>query len=490
MQFLTWLIIGAQDIHSDSLYETYKWGNLLTNARYSPDGTIIACSTRKEKKVVFLLDALSGDSISTIQTEMHCTVSDFSPSGRYLIVTDLDNNVRLIAMLPEVKDKIFTGHSANINSIDCSFDGTKIVTAGSDGSAKVWNTQTGEFIGGIPSDSGYTFCADYSDDGTKIVTSSSYGYVRIWDSGTFHLMRNLSGAVSDIRKVCFSPNGRRVGAGASDGTIYIWDVETGELDTLFKKDSNALFSLRFSPDGNVLMGTGWGIWLYDCDSGEELWSRPGVQHTRCVADFSPDGKTVAVSGSNKGIQICSVTNGDTLKEIQDCASLDFAFTPNGKYLFVGGGGVCFLYDLTTGLAVKCYKRLVTYTTGYGCVAVSPNGAQLFTAMGGNVQIWNGDEFNAVNGSRSGFSAIPQVCFFDNTTRSLQFHVSGQLKNAPLLFQVFQLSGKKITEISLSPDNRPSLIRIPLRLPQGFYLYRVSAWPGSENAAEGTFIVKR
>ena len=72
------------------------------------------------------------------------------------------------------------GHEGSVNSASFSPDGKLIVTAGTDGTARVWDT-SGKQIVELRGHSASVRSASFSPDGQRIVTASFDGTARVWD---------------------------------------------------------------------------------------------------------------------------------------------------------------------------------------------------------------------------------------------------------------------------------------------------------------------
>ncbi len=71
------------------------------------------------------------------------------------------------------------------------------------------------------------YSAAFSPDGTRIVTASKDNTARIWDVFTGATVMTLRGHEGAVRSVAFSPDGRRVVTGFRRHGARIWDVGTG-----------------------------------------------------------------------------------------------------------------------------------------------------------------------------------------------------------------------------------------------------------------------
>ncbi len=90
-----------------------------------------------------------------------------------------------------------------------------------------------------------------SPDGSRIVTASLDHTARLWDSEGKHLAV-LVGHTAEVRHAAFSPDGSCIVTTSDDGTARLWDSEGKQLAVLVP--GGGLFA-AFSPDGSrILLG--------------------------------------------------------------------------------------------------------------------------------------------------------------------------------------------------------------------------------------------
>ena len=126
-------------------------------------------------------------------------------------------------------------------------DGQLLVTSSWDNSAKVWDAATGQVVVKLDgAHSGYVNAAEFSPagDGTWIVTASDDGTARLWQivddvqtddsSGrpitvkAARVRRTFAAHTRRVRHASFSPDGRFVLTASDDKSAMIWDTHTKE----------------------------------------------------------------------------------------------------------------------------------------------------------------------------------------------------------------------------------------------------------------------
>jgi WD40 repeat protein len=103
-----------------------------------------------------------------------------------------------------------------------SADGRRFVTAGSDGTAKVWRTADRRQLTVLSGHQGTVYTAAFSPDGQRIVTAGLDATVRVWDAATGKQLTLLSGHQGLVESAAFSPDGARIVSAGRDATARVW----------------------------------------------------------------------------------------------------------------------------------------------------------------------------------------------------------------------------------------------------------------------------
>jgi WD40 repeat protein len=106
----------------------------------------------------------------------------------------------------------------------------------------------------------------FSPDGATVVTASSDGTARIWDARTGELLHILRGHFGVVTDASFSPDGQWI-VTAGPSTAALWTAATGERLFYLRGHAGRLTSASFDPTGTILLTSGLDgtVRTYPCD---------------------------------------------------------------------------------------------------------------------------------------------------------------------------------------------------------------------------------
>jgi WD40 repeat protein len=287
---------------------------------------------------------------------------------------------------------VLRGHRGSVRDAAYGPDGRRIVTAGSDGTTRIWDAQTGQALGVLQAPDGSLSSAQFSPDGRRIVTAGSDGKARIWDAQTGQALDVLKAPDGSLSSAQFSPDGRQIVTAGSDGTARIWDAQTGQALGVLQAPDGSLSSAQFSPDGRqiVTAGSDGDVWIWDVETGEEITRfRGSLDGGLSSAAFSPGGDKVVTAGldGTAGIWDVETRNASgVILRLSEESLTSAAFGPDGRLVVTAG------LDGTARIlqAPKWKARQVLRVPGASLfsAAFSPRGNKVVTAgSDGTARIW-------------------------------------------------------------------------------------------------------
>src|SRR5207244_2065722 len=144
-------------------------------------------------------------------------------------------------------------HGGAVTSVAFSGSGDRLVSASSDGTARVWRVATGGLVSTLSHD-GPVSRASFSPDGGLVATVSRDQQqrlrARIYDASSGRLVHVLDEVGVGTAK--FSPDGSLLATGSSDRTTKLWRPRTGALVRTLPQPDGRILDLAFSPDGSDL----------------------------------------------------------------------------------------------------------------------------------------------------------------------------------------------------------------------------------------------
>lgn len=149
-------------------------------------------------------------------------------------VSKVDTNVGVERWLsPEQTD--------SIPSLTLSSDGSHLLTAGWDHTAKVWNTSTGVLEKTLVGHQSNVEAVSFNQDGNVAVSGSEDETARVWNvSGQSRVVKSeriLKGHIGSVNAVGMSPSSDVVVTGGQDGAVRLWRRSDGsEICTLIGTD--------------------------------------------------------------------------------------------------------------------------------------------------------------------------------------------------------------------------------------------------------------
>jgi WD40 repeat protein len=130
------------------------------------------------------------------------------------------------------------GHTSMITDLACIASSSaaphhpRIVAASQDGTAKVWDGETGELLGDLPHEKPVRSVAvwkEHTGGHDRIATSDDGGWLRVWHGEAFTLIHELKSAGPGPRVVAFRSAEGPASLLSSSQVMQVWDPEEGRL---------------------------------------------------------------------------------------------------------------------------------------------------------------------------------------------------------------------------------------------------------------------
>ena len=263
---------------------------------FSPDGNVLASGTRDARGTIRLWN-----------------VTDLREGKSGIDIVSWDATVSNVAAVREGKRPTLTAalfsESGGVYSLDFSYDGKTLASAGAAGEIKLWDlSKLGE--GDTPTNRstlrervGIVYSVAFSPTQMKLASAGSDGKVRLWDAAAGQETITLTGHDDSIHSLLFGPENKSLLSVSKDGTARLWTTETGSEVRVLPDPLGPIISLACSQDRNTVAlaheDSTVSIWdtdklLAEDESTPRFTIKTGTSPTTAIA-VSPDGQMLATA---------------------------------------------------------------------------------------------------------------------------------------------------------------------------------------------------
>lgn len=221
---------------------------------------------------------------------------------------------------------VLKGHQGPVTALAWS-GGPVMASAGADKKVILWSMPDGKPLHTLTAD-GVVRALAMAPDGKLLASAGDTNTIQLWDVGGGKPGAKLADHTDWVLSLTFSPDGKQLASGGYDGTVRLWDLASNKLVISIParppappntppSPPNVVWALAYSPDGKLLAlgGSDGPIHLVNPADGKIVRSMPGHTSTVTALAFHPSG-TVLVSGSkDRTVKLWNPTNGQAIKSL-------------------------------------------------------------------------------------------------------------------------------------------------------------------------------
>jgi WD40 repeat protein len=384
---------AAGDLHERRTFRPQIYD--IGTVRLSPDGKRAMASAGYANVPVAVIDLATGKDLAT-WTGMGCGAADldWSPDGARAVatphgrtsVTFTDGKKPERATFTERVAYVFDPatsrdlvhlrrHDDKVVSARFNSDGTKIVTASWDATARIWDALSGKQLHVLKGHTNGLVTALFNPDDKRVLTVCSQqqrtafnrnpetgkyppdqdpnadlgpptrpfrvdgtssgmsggsvrtpdpAVARLWDAHTGNQVGELAldsrargrfGEPPHPLTAAYSPDGGRIAVGFESDLIGVWPAAGGPPQYIFNEQMGRVGAVAFSPDGYTLaaVGDGGAVVLFNMTTGKEkLRLRGHGNNTVTDVRFSPDGRRLVTGAADRTARVWQIRTGEQL----------------------------------------------------------------------------------------------------------------------------------------------------------------------------------
>jgi WD40 repeat protein len=319
----------------------------------------------------------------------------FAPRGQFIASAGEDRVVRVWDEFTHKPVCALNSHTDRIPALAWNPDGSLLISAGWDTSARVWRPPQADPLILLNSHADQVHTLAYSPDGRYLACADSDFDIHLWiNAEKAERGPVLRGHNDEIRCLAFSADSTKLASAGADQVIHVWNVCEGKL--LAGPNAKGRHSIAVVPGKQLqLASTGTQSFrIWDTDSGEE--TAPTNLCAAYSTAASPDGKWLAIGGTDYFTQLWNVSEGSLAASFEATKPPigSLSFSADSKYLAhtSPADGLVWLWNCETK-----NPELILIEAADGCtlegVAFHPDGKRI--AAGGIDYMSTGERDGAV-----------------------------------------------------------------------------------------------
>ncbi|XP_021025204.1 WD repeat domain-containing protein 83 [Mus caroli] len=302
--------------------------------------------------------------------------------------------------LPQKRMKTLDCGQGAVRAVRFNVDGNYCLTCGSDKTLKLWNPLRGTLLRTYSGHGYEVLDAAGSFDNSHLCSGGGDKTVVLWDVATGQVVRKFRGHAGKVNTVQFNEEATVILSGSIDSSVRCWDCRSRKPEPVQTLDEarDGISSVKVS-DHEILAGSVDGrVRRYDLRMGQVFSDYVGSPIT-CTC-FSRDGQCTLISSLDSTLRLLDKDTGELLGEYvghkNQQYKLDCCLSERDTHVVsCSEDGKVFFWDLVEGalaLALPVGSNVVQ------SLAYHPTEPCLLTAMGGSIQYWREETYEAEGGA--------------------------------------------------------------------------------------------
>jgi len=296
---------------------------------------------------------------------------------------------------------VLSGHTESVRSLTFTLDGALLVSGSQDGTAKLWDLQTGGVIKTFCGHTHYVCSVSISSDSTILASGSGDKSIRLWGVWTGECFCVINGHNAWVNHVSISPtNSQYLVSSSEDDTIKQWNIngcqigpthegdgvafsldgthfvswwnsvatvqnsESGVVTTKLQAPNGRLYCCCFSPSGEfVAGGAGHTIYVWDIALSDPHLFKTFVGHTQDITALTFSSSLITASRDDSvkfwqiGASSADPVTTDVMSTPPTSASIEYVSVQARKGIAISSDsdGVVKTWDILTGLCKESFQ---------------------------------------------------------------------------------------------------------------------------------------
>jgi len=385
----------------------------VSTVAFAPDGSQFA--TGSHDHTIKLWNTATGDLIATLEghtNRVHAVA--FSADSKRLASAGADGRIRFWDVDARKERMPSFAKADAVHTLAFAPDGQTLAVGGAR-NITLHNPADGRLKQTLEGHSDQVFTLAFFRDGTRMLSASHDGTARLWDMATGKVVRTLARGPVHLRCAALSADGAMIATGERGGTIALWNLADEKAPTVLQGHTDTVAGLSFTPDRKWLVSGSWdgSVRIWDLESKrEEVGWRDHLGGVIDVAVSPVDGRVAVSGGVDRQVRTWNVY-GHSRRDVAGYSRVfGLSYAPDGGRLAVGRRNSLLIRDLKTGKQ----RTILQGFDGEVRVAFAPDGQTLATADGSP---------NSSDKRGAGDPRVREIKLWDPTTGTLRETLSAE-----------------------------------------------------------------
>ena len=200
----------------------------VTAVQTHPDANSFAFATRDGRVCRYFIDS---GKVGFCQSGIDSWVTDIDVSvdGSLIAASSVSGWVYILE--PEINNlrRSNRRHERQAMAVALSPDGKHILSGGAEGTALLFDTESGGFVLSLGPNKDFVDHVAFSEDGRHWITGNMSGDLKVWEARLWNEKLDLSAHRMSVHNAAFSHNSELLVTYGQDITVKVWDTASGKL---------------------------------------------------------------------------------------------------------------------------------------------------------------------------------------------------------------------------------------------------------------------